>query len=223
MWFYLVTLVSLQIFCADLQHLQPRMCPACSRTKVSNCYNTLANSLIYSCTHTHLLFPILLPQSSLPHSLVTNTLKVHDLCWFCHLSLLVTMVSFSALSHGWLVVCRKRQWRWSTQHCTLKQFDLHSTTCCCDETGVFAVTTDMYNDNVSSHRRGHRFLSPIDRQQTLVFRHKLVQQADEHCSHCTYLHQPPPASPPALAYTSRHLPPPPQTSCHLSSFYRPSP
>ncbi|XP_025108331.1 adhesion G protein-coupled receptor L2-like [Pomacea canaliculata] len=42
---------------------------------------------------------------------------------------------------------KKRQWRWSTQHCTLKQFDLHSTTCCCDETGVFAVTTDMYNDN----------------------------------------------------------------------------
>ncbi|XP_070181949.1 cadherin EGF LAG seven-pass G-type receptor 1-like [Littorina saxatilis] len=42
---------------------------------------------------------------------------------------------------------KKESWRWSRQHCYLRDYDGRSVACSCLQPGVFAVTTDMYNNN----------------------------------------------------------------------------
>ncbi|KAK7477812.1 hypothetical protein BaRGS_00030995 [Batillaria attramentaria] len=41
----------------------------------------------------------------------------------------------------------KRQWYWTRQYCEVLDYDVRSTLCSCLQPGVFAVTTDMYNDD----------------------------------------------------------------------------
>jgi len=44
---------------------------------------------------------------------------------------------------------RITSWRWTTDGCELKEDRGNEAVCACSVTGFFAVTTDMYNDNVS--------------------------------------------------------------------------
>ncbi|KAL8609771.1 hypothetical protein ACOMHN_042810 [Nucella lapillus] len=42
---------------------------------------------------------------------------------------------------------KKRNWHWTRKYCFLRDYDGKSAACSCLQPGVFAVTTDMFNDN----------------------------------------------------------------------------
>lgn len=48
---------------------------------------------------------------------------------------------------------RITKWKWTTDGCELKEDHGNEAVCACSVTGIFAVTTDMYNDNVSIFKK----------------------------------------------------------------------
>ncbi|XP_052778311.1 adhesion G protein-coupled receptor L2-like [Mya arenaria] len=51
------------------------------------------------------------------------------------------------LEHGTILAGKITDWRWTTEGCELRQDRGNDAVCACASTGIFAVTTDMYNDN----------------------------------------------------------------------------
>ena len=47
--------------------------------------------------------------------------------------------------------CRLTPWHWSRDGCRLVRSEVRYAVCECDKPGVYAVTTHMYNDQVSSY------------------------------------------------------------------------
>ncbi|XP_052265655.1 adhesion G protein-coupled receptor L2-like [Dreissena polymorpha] len=51
------------------------------------------------------------------------------------------------LEHGTILSGRISEWNWTRGDCELKEDRGKEAVCACSKTGIFAVTTDMYNDN----------------------------------------------------------------------------
>ena len=48
--------------------------------------------------------------------------------------------------------CRTANWEWSSDGCELLENHTTYAVCACSHPGLFAVTTDMFNENVSRWR-----------------------------------------------------------------------
>ena len=59
------------------------------------------------------------------------------------------MYSVSKTLFLWCLRCRGEKDRWLRESCYIVREHLRSGVCACHVQGVYAITTDMYNDNVS--------------------------------------------------------------------------
>lgn len=67
------------------------------------------------------------------------------------------LLHFFMISSCWRLIlrliwlCSVRQWQWTSEQCTLVSDTSQAGYCSCFVPGVFALTTDMYNVNVSEY------------------------------------------------------------------------